>query len=197
MELPSWKGPLSEHNRKYWTLTKLKFGHVNYSPLLRQRCASCEALSLASRLTDMRSSAFQGVSESSCNIACSYSAWAILYRRPQFAGFCPILCICCKTTVRLQSFWALGALAEVALASTILVPYGWRWLLGSAAVPFGACTTAPLHAAHKCHSGAPAMLTFDPIRRDCTDHSIWLQSAGNSEPHRILLSTQSSSWVRS
>jgi hypothetical protein len=40
----------------------------------------------------------------------------------------------------LQSFWAFGALAEVALASRILVPYGWRWLLGSAAVPFGART---------------------------------------------------------
>ena len=37
----------------------------------------------------------------------------------------------------MQSFWALGALAEVALASKILVPWGWRWLLGSASLPFG------------------------------------------------------------
>ncbi len=43
-----------------------------------------------------------------------------------------------------QSFWVLGALAEVALASRILVPWGWQWLLGSAALPFGAHYPATL-----------------------------------------------------
>lgn len=31
----------------------------------------------------------------------------------------------------------MGTMAEAALASQILVPWGWRWLLGVSALPFG------------------------------------------------------------
>lgn len=37
----------------------------------------------------------------------------------------------------LQSFWTVGTMAEAALASQILIPWGWRWLLGVSALPFG------------------------------------------------------------
>ena len=36
-----------------------------------------------------------------------------------------------------QSFWTVGTMAEAALASYILIPWGWRWLLGLSALPFG------------------------------------------------------------
>ena len=31
----------------------------------------------------------------------------------------------------------MGTMAEAALASQILIPWGWRWLLGVSALPFG------------------------------------------------------------
>ena len=52
------------------------------------------------------------------------------------------ICTDIDSVADVQSFWAYGALAEVAVASRILEPYGWRWLLGSAAIPFGGCTAA-------------------------------------------------------
>ena len=35
-----------------------------------------------------------------------------------------------------QSFWTVGTMAEAALASYVLIPWGWRWLLGLSALPF-------------------------------------------------------------
>ena len=46
--------------------------------------------------------------------------------------------------VALQSFWTAGTMAEALLAWCILLPWGWRWLLGLSALPTGAPGTIPL-----------------------------------------------------